>query len=138
MGDENRRENETDERSEKRLERVRLGDENRRENETDERRVERLEGGRARQTTTRENESEVRLENDGMRQVNVRQNEDDEHRETRLINNRVRIPRICNIARRTITAEIPASHNIGLLTTDCPHCDAFSFHQENYNCSMAG
>ena len=33
LGDENRRENETDERREK-LERVRLGDENRRENET--------------------------------------------------------------------------------------------------------
>ena len=87
-----------------------------------------------RQTTARENESDerrlVRLENDRMRQVNVRQNEDDEHRKIRLINNRVRIPRTYNIARRPITDEIPATHNIGLLTTVCPHCDAFSFHQE--------
>ena len=73
-----------------------------------------------------------------MRPVNVRQNEDDEHREIRLINNRVRTPRIYIIARRPITDEIPASHNIGLLTTVCPHCDACSFHQENYNCCMAG
>ena len=43
------------------------------------------------------------LENDRMRQVNVRQSEDDEHREIRLMNNRVRIPRIYNIARRPIT-----------------------------------
>ena len=72
----------------------------------------------------------MRLENDRMRQVNVRQNEDDEHRKIRLINNRVRIRRIYNIAGRTITDEIPATHNIGLLTTVCPHCDAFSFHHE--------
>ena len=82
----------------------------------------------------------VRLENDRMRQINVRQNEDDEHRKIRLINNRVRIPRTYNIAMRpiTVTDEIPASHNIDLFTTVCPHCDAFPFHQENYNCCIAG
>ena len=51
------RENETDERREERLERMRLGYENRRENETDERREERLERVRLGYENRRENET---------------------------------------------------------------------------------
>ena len=87
-----------------------------------------------------EEQTNTRMEADMVRHRDTRENEGEEQREERLQVNRTRdrIPRNYNIARRLITSDFPAKHNIGMMGNTCQHCNSLSFNNEHFNCCMNG